>query len=162
VNEKETLIAWLNDAHAMEVQLQKVLESQITHAEGHNDVRAKLEEHLDQTKHHAELVEQCVNQLGGSTSALKSGMSNVMGMVQGMSTGTAKDTMIKDALAAYGSESFEIACYTALLEAANMVGESQVANVCRQILNDETKMKEWLEQNLPTVVRMEMTQMVTA
>ena len=67
---KELLIAWLNDAHGMENALVEILEHQIKDAKDYPQVQAKLEQHLEQTRRHAQMVKDCVEKLGGSTSAL--------------------------------------------------------------------------------------------
>jgi ferritin-like metal-binding protein YciE len=146
---QETYLAWLKDAHAMEVNLVQVLENHAKDAEGHPQMQAKIQEHLQQTRHHADLVERCINRLGDNTSAIKSGMGKIMGAVQGISTGPAKDELIKNALADYASEHFEIACYTSLLAGAQALGDQETAMVCQQILRDEQDMARFLEQQIP-------------
>src|SRR2546421_295159 len=88
---KELLIAWLNDAHGMENALIEVLEHQIKDAKDYPQVQVKLEQHLEQTRRHARLVKDCVENLGGSTSALKTGMAKFFGQMQAVSTGPAGD-----------------------------------------------------------------------
>ena len=51
------------------------------------------------------------------------------------------------------AENMEIASYRAIIEAADQLGESEVARVCRQIMADEERMAEWLRDNLPILVR---------
>jgi ferritin-like metal-binding protein YciE len=149
----ETVIAWLNDAHAMENNLIQVLENHARDAKDHPQIQAKIQEHLEQTRRHAELVKGCVERLGGHTSAIKSGIGKVMGAVQGISTGPAQDELVKNALADYASEHFEIASYTSLIAAAHALGEQEIARVCQQILRDEQDMARWLEQQLPLVTQ---------
>src|SRR5579872_860555 len=162
MDSREMVIAWLNDAYAMENHLVQVLEKQIDHAEDDPMVQNKIREHCDQTRRHAEMMKERVEGLGESVSALKSGMASVVGTMQGMTTGMAEDTMIKDALADFGAENFEIACYKALIEAANQIGEPRIADVCTQVLGQEQAMAQWLEQNLPMVVQKELRQPASA
>jgi ferritin-like metal-binding protein YciE len=150
---QETMIAWLNDAHAMENNLIKVLENHARDAKNHPQIQAKIEEHLEQTRRHADLVKGCVERLGGHTSAIKSGLGTVMGAVQGISTGPAQDELVKNALADYASEHFEIASYTALIAGAQALGDQEIARVCQQILRDEQDMARWLEQQLPIITQ---------
>src|SRR5689334_12914341 len=99
-------------------------------------MQARIQQHLQETRRHADLVKGCIERLGGSTSALKSGMGKVSGFFQGVSTGMAKDEIVKNALADYASEHFEIASYTSLLAAALALGDQQQASVCQEILRD--------------------------
>lgn len=150
---KELFVSWLNDAHGMENALIEILEHQIKDAKNHPAIRAKLEQHLEQTRQHAALVKDRVEVLGGHTSSVKTGMSKLFGQVQALSTGAAQDELIKNALADYAAENFEIASYTALIYAAQELGDQQTASVCQGILREEQEMAQWLQQQLPTLVR---------
>ena len=156
---KDLLLNWLNDAHGMENALVQILEHQVKDAKDYPQVQAKLQEHLEMTRQHADLVKECVERLGGSTSALKTGMANLFGQVQALSTGAAQDEMVKNALADYAAENFEVASYTALIAAAEDVGDMQTAVTCRQIRQQDQEMASWLEQNLPMLVRDTLRQM---
>jgi ferritin-like metal-binding protein YciE len=150
---KDLLIDWLNDAHGMENALIQILEHQIKDASAYPQVRAKLEQHLEQTRNHAELVKNCVETLGGSPSRVKTGMAKLFGQMQAVSTGAAKDEMVKNALADYAAENFEVASYTALIRAAQGLGDQHTASVCQQMLQEDQEMATWLQTNLPTLVQ---------
>ena len=152
---KDMVIAWLNDAHAMEEGIAQVLERHAADAKDDPRMQARLQQHLDETRRHAELVKGCVERLGGDTSAVKTGMANVMGAVQGMTTKIARDEPIKNVLHDYGTEHFEIACYTSLIAATRDVGDAETAQVCQRILDDELAMANFLlEQIPPTTLKM--------
>ena len=72
---KELVIAWLNDAHAMELGIAQVLERHAEEAKDHPQVQGGLQRHLEQTRRHAELVKGCVERMGGETSGVKTGMA---------------------------------------------------------------------------------------
>jgi ferritin-like metal-binding protein YciE len=152
-NPKDTLIGWLNDAYALERNLENVLENHAKDAKDYPQVQTRIQQHLEETRRHAELVKGLVEQLGGSTSSVKTAMGKVGGMFAGMSTGAFPDELVKNGLADYASEHFEIASYRALIEGARALGETEVARVCEQILRDEQEMARWLEQSLPMLVR---------
>ena len=158
---KDLLISWLNDAHGMENALIKILEHQVKDARDYPPVQAKLEQHLEQTRGHAQMTKDCIEALGGHTSALKTGMATLFGQLQAPSTGAAKDEMVKNALADYAAENFEIASYTALIQAAQDLGEQQTARVCQQILQEEQEMAHWIQQNLPTLVQQTWQRIIT-
>jgi ferritin-like metal-binding protein YciE len=156
---KELIVDWLNDAHGMENALIRILEHQAKNAKDYPQVQARLEQHLEQTRRHAQLVKGRVEALGSSTSAVKTGMSSLFGQMQAVSTGAAKDEMVKNALADYAAENFEIASYTALIKAAQELGDQETVTVCQQILQDEQAMASWLQQNLPMLVQQSMLQL---
>jgi len=150
---QETVIAWLKDAHALELNLVEVLEHRVNDTKDHPAIQARIQQHLEETRHHAELVKGCIERLGSSTSALKSGMGKISGFFQGISTGMAKDEMVKNALSDYAAEHFEIASYTSLIAAAQAIGDQQIAAVCQQILRDEEAMAHWLQQQIPVITQ---------
>ena len=151
MSQRETLISWLNDAYGLEQNLTKVLESHVDDAADQPQVQSRLRSHLEETKRHAELVEQCIEHLGGKPSATKSAMGKMSGMLSGTSTAMADDEMVKNMLSDYSMEHFEIASYQSIIAAAEALGEQQVAQTCREILHDEEDMAEWIEQQLPAI-----------
>jgi ferritin-like metal-binding protein YciE len=154
----EMIIAWLNDAHGMEQSLTHVMENHAKDAKDHPTLQSGIQQHLEETRRHAEMVKGEIERLGGSTSAIKSAMSHVMGMGQSVSTGMAKDELVKNALSDYAAEHMEIASYRALQAAANEIGDQQLARTCETIIADELAMVQFLEQNLPIVVSMTLQQ----
>lgn len=151
-----TLITWLSDAHAMEKSIAQSLKAHSADAKQHPEIRERLRQHLEETRHHADLVKGCIENLGGSASRLKSGMSSMMGAVQGAATMPAKDSLVKDMLADSAAEQLEIASYRGIITAAEEIGDTDTARVCRRILRDEEQMLEWFEEQLPSMVRDQM------
>lgn len=150
---REVLIAWLKDAHAMETGLIPVLQNHAGDAKTDPNAAARINQHVEETRRHAQMVEDCIQRLGDSVSGTKEAMGRVAGWFKSISSGAARDENVKNALMDYGAEHFEIACYRALVEAANLAGEPDVARVCEQILRDEEDMARWLEDQLPMMVR---------
>jgi ferritin-like metal-binding protein YciE len=149
MSHQDLVVAWLNDAHAMELGIAQVLERHAASAADHPQIQAGLQKHLEETRQHAELVKGCVERLDGDTSAIKSGMASVMGAVQGMTTKVASDELLKNALHDYGTEHFEIACYTSLIAAAEATGDRETEKVAQQILREEQAMADNLAQQIP-------------
>lgn len=157
--ERQQLITWLNDAHAMELSLAKVLENHAKDADRLPDIRARDEEHLAETREHARKIEQCLEHLGAEKpSSVKNAIGTVMGKMQGAMSGPLGDEIMKNALSDYAAEHMEIACYRSLIIAAEEIGEVQVARICNEILADEESMAQWLEQKLPEITRMSLHQ----
>jgi ferritin-like metal-binding protein YciE len=151
---RETLMSWLNDAYAMERGLVQVLENHANDVKDHNpQAYTRISRHLEETRMHAERVRECVERMGGSVSSMKTAMGAISGFFQGRSTGAAPDELVKNALSDYAAEHFEIACYQALIQGAQALGETEVARVCEMILRDEQEMAQWLQQQLPMLVQ---------
>jgi ferritin-like metal-binding protein YciE len=155
---KDLYLSWLNDAYGMERSLEQVLEHRVKDAKDHPHIQQRDQQHLEETRRHAELIKGCIERNGGNVSSIKGGMSTVMGKVQAVSTGLAKDELIKNALADYAAEHFEIASYTSLIAAAEQLGDTETAQVCREVLREEERMAEWLQGQIPSITH-EMLQM---
>jgi ferritin-like metal-binding protein YciE len=150
---QEHLLAWLRDAHAMEQQAETMLESQIARLKHYPELRKKLEEHLEETRRQAQMVNDCIERLGGGTSAVKDTMGKMMAFGQGLSGLFVDDEVIKGSLASYTFEQMEIASYTILIAAADACGDTTTAAICTRILKEEQAMANWLSAQTPNLVR---------
>lgn len=150
---QELYLSWLKDAYALERSLEQVLEHRVKDLKDQPQLQTRVQQHLEETRRHAELVKGCIERHGESVSAIKSGLATISGMLQGTSTGMAKDELIKNCLTDYAAEHFEIASYTSLVAAAEELGDSETAQVCRTILRDEQSMADWLAQQIPVATR---------
>jgi ferritin-like metal-binding protein YciE len=151
VNKREQFIAWLGDAHAMEVGIVSTLEKHASDAKGQPKVRAALTKHLRETKKHATAMKQALESLGGSHPVVREGLNKAVNLVAGLATSAANDTPIKNTIADFATEHFEIACYTSLIQTATELGETKIAATCRGILKEERAMAKVLADFLPVV-----------
>ena len=63
-NIHETTMDWLRDAHAMEEQAEKMLTTTAERLENYPELRARIEQHIQETRHQAEQVRGCIQRLG--------------------------------------------------------------------------------------------------
>jgi ferritin-like metal-binding protein YciE len=153
---KDQLVAWLDDANAMESGLIPILQNHVAHfSDRMPDAARRLEEHVAETERHTQRLKECLLILNASPSNLKSTLSSVVGSVEGATTAIFRDQLVKDALADYASEQFEVGCYTALVSAATQLGYHDVATLCRQNLREDEAMAAWVLEQLPTVVSLD-------
>jgi ferritin-like metal-binding protein YciE len=148
---KENLLDWLRDAHAMEQQAETMLKGQASRIEHYPVLKARIEEHIQETIGQRELLEGCIKRLGGSPSTIKDVMGKMAAFGQALGGMTASDEIVKGAMAGYVFEHFEIASYTALIAAAKTAGDPETARVCEDILVQEEAMADWLATHLPEV-----------
>lgn len=158
----EQLTTWLNNAYAMEMSLEKVLENHAKDARDHPQMRDRIEEHIIETRSQAERVADCLKRLGTKPSPIKATIGNLMGMVQGASTGMFHDELVKNVLMDYAAEHFEIACYRSLVAAAEAAEQPEIAETCSEILEEEEAMAAWLGEQIDDVTRMVLTQQTHA
>jgi Uncharacterized protein conserved in bacteria len=148
---REHLLDWLRDAHAMEQQAEQMLTGQAARIEHYPVLKARIQEHIQETIGQREQLERCIERLGGSPSVVKDTMGKVMALGQAMSGAMVSDEIVKGAMAGYVFEHFEIASYTALVAAARTAGDAETARVCESILQQEIAMAEWLAKHLPEI-----------
>lgn len=146
------VIAWLNDALAMENALAAVLQHRIKDAQGFPAIEAIDRQLLSETLEHAERVKQCIARLGSKPSTAKSLFGTVFGMMQAPMTGLAKDEVVKNCLIDHAAEQFEVASYTELIAAANEIGDTETAELCEQNRREDEAMAARIMTGLPAVV----------
>jgi ferritin-like metal-binding protein YciE len=150
---EERLMEWLRDAHAMEKQAETMLSGMAGRIENYPQVRAKIEQHLEETRDQARRLEACIERRGGDTSTAKDLVGRFAAMGQGLGGMFAGDEIVKGAMAGYTFEHMEIASYQVLIATAEAAGDEETARTCRAILGQEVAMARWLEEHLPTVTR---------
>ena len=92
---REQLVISLRDAHAMEKQAETMLKGQASRLEHYPELRARIQQHVEETQAQARLVGECLEQLGEDTSAIKDAGGSVLGAV-----GISGDTSDKDEVCA--------------------------------------------------------------
>jgi ferritin-like metal-binding protein YciE len=137
----------------MERGLEITLRKQSENNDVHRAVRDRARIHLDETMQHAERLTQCLQMLGSNPSTVKSMTGQMLEMGKGMMTKFARDERIKDFLAAYGSEYFEVACYKSLIAGARSAGEEEIIPLLEQNLKEDRAMADWLDMNVEGITR---------
>lgn len=149
---RDHLLDWLRDAHAMEEQAETMLKGMEGRLEHYPELRARITQHVQETRHQAERLRHCIQDLGGDTSLLKDWTGKFMATMQGFSGAMASDEVVKGTMFSYAFEHMEIAAYRNLIAAAQILGETQTAQVCQSILEEEIAMASWLETHMNDVV----------
>jgi ferritin-like metal-binding protein YciE len=148
---REEVIDWLSDAYAMERGLQVMLRKQAENDEAHPAIRERARIHLGETKEHARRLERCLELLGSSASSVKSATGQTIEMGKGLMSKMARDERVKDFLAAYGAEYFEVACYKSLIAGARLARETEIVPLLESNLREDRAMAEWLDANVEVV-----------
>lgn len=151
--EAKYLEDWLRDAHAMEKQAEEMLKAQAKRIEHYPALRARIDQHLHETERQAEKLERVMNELGIDTSAMKDMGGKLTAFGQSIGGMMAGDEVVKGGIASYAFECFEIANYKALIAAAEHTNQPEVVRVCREILQEEQAMADWLDQHLDETTR---------
>jgi ferritin-like metal-binding protein YciE len=131
----------------MEKQAEQMLSALAARIENYPQLKARITQHIDETREQAKRLETCIRRRGGDTSVIKDTAGKMMAMAQGFTGMFAGDEIIKGALAGYTFEHMEIASYRILVAAADALGDDLTASACEQNLSEEEAMAEWLAEN---------------
>jgi ferritin-like metal-binding protein YciE len=156
---EQKVVQYLNEAHASEVTLVRVLQSQIAMTP-RGSYRTALETHLGETRRHAERVETRLGELSEGSNPLQF-LGGVAQSVAGQALALAKtpldlvrgsggeEKVLKNAKDACATEALEIATYIAIERLARSVDDEQTAKLAASIRADEEKMLERIMRELP-------------
>lgn len=150
---QENLLDWLRDAHAMEQQAEKMLKAQSERLENYPQLKARIDEHIEETLGQQQLIDECLTRLGGSASTLKDVGGKLMAFGQAVGGSLMSDEVIKGAMAGYVFENMEVASYTVLIAAAKAAGDAETQAACEKILPQEVAMAQWLLEHLPELTQ---------
>lgn len=149
MNHVEHYHDWLRDAHAMEKQAESMLKSMARRIDHYPDLRARIEQHVNETENQISVLEEILDRNGISHSVLKDSMSKMAALGQSIGGMFPSDEIVKGAISGYVFEQFEIACYTSLLAAAQKAGDTASIPAIEGILAQEQEMADWLIRHIP-------------
>ncbi len=156
---EQKVVQYLNEAHATEVGLVRVLQSQIAMTP-RGGYRQGLEKHLGETQSHAQRVRDRLGELGEGNNPLQVGLGVAQSVIsQGLALAKTpldlvrgsggEEKVLKNAKDACATEALEIATYTALERLASSVGDEKTAKLAASIRADEEKMLERVLREIP-------------
>jgi ferritin-like metal-binding protein YciE len=157
----QKVLQYLNEARATELSLVRVLQSQIAMTP-RGSYRDALDQHLGETRDHAEQVATRLEELGHRGDPLTAAMGVVETFIgQALAIGKApfdmlrgsggEERVLKNAKDAYATEALEIATYTALERLARSVGDDKTARLAQSIRGDEERMLARVLHEIPTL-----------
>ena len=151
--QKDTLTSWLKDAHAMKAARVENLQRQIKRTEDFPDFQRKLQEHVQRSRQQLDELEACLKGMGTDTSSMKEITSKVASKLQGWTTATAPDEVVKNAIANEAFAEFEAASFDSLAVAASQTGEERIAQMCSRMRDEERQVAEWFRAEIPVITR---------
>ena len=98
-------------------------------------------------------IESCLQQVGADPSSLKEVTSKISSKLQGWTTATAPDEVVKNAIADEAFAEFEAASFESLSVAATQCGEPQIAEVCSRMRDNERQMADWFRSQIPGITQ---------
>jgi len=146
---RDLFVEQLKDLYDAEHQLIKAL-PKIAKACSSEELRNAFEEHLQKTQQHAERIEQVFEAMGHPAKTQK--CKGMEGLIKEGSEVIKEDDIedeVKDAAliaAAQRVEHYEIAGYGTVRTYANLLGESEAADLLQQTLEEEKEADQTLNQ----------------
>lgn len=156
---EQKVLQYLDEAHASEVALTNVLQSQILMTP-RGGYRTALETHLKETRQHASRLQERARELGrdgdllhGAIGFVESAIGQTLALAKtplDLLRGTGgEEKVLKNAKDTCATEALEIATYTVLERLADDVGDSQTARLAASIRSEEERMLQRVMRELP-------------
>ncbi len=150
---RERLVAHIQDAHAMEVNVTAMLTSMIA-STGEPRMKRRLERHLEETRGHASALEGRLRDLGEGGSAVKTGAAVLGALPKGLLDQFRSEKPARNARDAFVTEALEIAAYELLERLAQRADDPKTAGVARRNREDEVRMSRYLARSWDRVVEL--------
>src|SRR5438270_8200145 len=142
---RSKLIAYVQDAHAMELNVDVMLRSMISSTKDAS-TRRMLTAHEKETQRHIGRMEKRLKALGADRSLRKTGQSITAALPKGLIDQVRGDKPGKIARDGYVSEALEIAAYSLLEQLAIRCGDRATAAAARANRADEERMARRIEK----------------
>jgi ferritin-like metal-binding protein YciE len=136
---KEKLADYVEDAHAMEQNDLKMIDSMISTTDD-PQMKEMLENHKRETEEHERRLRARLDAMGRGTSARKQAQAVGAALLKGVGDVARGDKAGKNARDGYTAEHMEIAAYQLLERLAKKAGDTDTAEVARQNRSDEEQM----------------------
>ncbi|MDQ0458020.1 ferritin-like domain-containing protein [Rhizobium paknamense] len=148
---RSIFVVGLRNAHAMENQALSIMKPQLSRIENYPEVANRLEQHYRETEGQIRRLEDVLEGLAEDHSTLKDMAMSFTGSMAAMGHSIAGDEIIKNSLANFAFENYEIAAYKSLLTLAEQGGFTASVSALKANLEEEIAMAKWLDDNLATV-----------
>ena len=147
----DLFITGLKNAHAMENQALSIMKPQASRIENYPDVEAQLQKHIAETEGQIVRLDAILESLGEDKSSLKDMALSLAGTFAAVGHTVAPDEILKNSMANFAFENFEIAAYKSLIALAEASGNDAAVDDLEASLNEELDMAEWLDANIEAV-----------
>jgi len=147
----EIFVTGLRNAHAMENQALAMLQPQANRIRNYPEVAAKVDQHIAETEAQIQRLEQLLGDRNEAHSSFKDTVMSVVGGVGAMGHAVADDEILKNSLANFAFENYEIAAYNSLIALARALDLREAVPLLEQNLAEEEAMAKWLHDNLAAV-----------
>jgi ferritin-like metal-binding protein YciE len=135
----------------MENQALAIMKPQLSRIENYPEVAARLEEHIRETEGQLARLDELLDAMDEDSSTIKDTALSLMGSVVAIGHAVTGDEIIKNSLANFAFENYEIGAYNSLLTIGEAGQFNKALDLLQLNLNEEEVMADWLRENLPKV-----------
>ncbi|MBR0645394.1 ferritin-like domain-containing protein [Plastoroseomonas hellenica] len=150
---RDLYITGLINARALETEAIQLLSRQVERLENYPDVEASLRRHITESEVQRDRLDELLSSLGSSNSSVKDFITAAMANIAAVGHAFAPDEVLKNALANYAFEHYEIAAYKSLLTLADLAGHTSAQAPLDLSLREEERMAQWCHDNLDRITR---------
>jgi ferritin-like metal-binding protein YciE len=143
----DIFITGLRNQHAVEHHAIELLERQVGRLENYPEMSERMRAHIEESKQQALRIEEILASLGTSESTIKDTAMSFVGNLLALGHTTAPDEVLKNTLANFAFEHYEIAAYKSLLVLADTVNTSG-RTALETSLKEELAMADWIEKHI--------------
>jgi len=150
---RDIYIVGLRNQHAVENQAIELLERQVGRLENYPEMADRMRRHIEESRGQAARLEDLLSQLDTSHSSAKDMFMSLTGNLAAMGHALASDEVMKNTLANFAFEHFEIASYMSLLTLSDMAGHGAARSALETSLQEEKDMAEWIASHIDGTTR---------
>jgi ferritin-like metal-binding protein YciE len=143
---QQKLVDYVEDAHAMEQNVSRMLDSMITTTDD-PQITEMLKHHQEETERHEQRLRERLDALGAGPSTRKQAQSIATALMKGAADQVRGDQAGKNARDGFTTEHMEIAAYQLLERLAERAGDPETAEVARQNRADDEAMAQKIDAN---------------
>jgi ferritin-like metal-binding protein YciE len=138
----------LRNQHAVENQAIELLERQVGRLENYPLMHQRMQQHIEESREQARRLDELLEAVGSSASAMKDTALSFMGNMVALGHAATQDEVVKNSLANYAFEHYEIASYKSLITLAEHIGHSAAVQLLGMSLREEQAMAQWIDDHL--------------
>ena len=147
----------LSNLHAVEKQARELIERQIERLRNYPEMAMRLRQHLDETNRQEERLDRLLESYGESSSTLKDLAMKFTANMAAVSHAFSDDEIIKNTIANFAFENFEIASYQTSIAMAKMGGFHEAIPVLETSLREEEDMANWVRSHIDATTQQYLT-----
>jgi ferritin-like metal-binding protein YciE len=145
---RASYVSGLKNAHAMETQAVELLSRQLERIQNYPEIEERMRTHLEETRVQRSRLEEVLAELSESHSSIKDAALAFLGNLAALGHTPASDEVLKNTLANYAFEHYEIAAYKSLIAMGDMMSHKHGIAAAQESLREEENMAHWIGEHI--------------